>query len=469
MQSKPFLLCRYKEKTDSGALTLWGCPMTAGLQPYPAYKLSGVAWLGEVPAHWEVAAVKRHYSIKLGKMLQNAPQRPDDAEVPYLKAQHVQWFQVLTAEVPKMWASQSEALQFGIEAGDLLVCEGGEGGRCAILNEPIDNCIIQNALHRVRPREQSLNIFLQYVMSTVAATGWFDALNDKATIAHFTKEKFDALRIPLPPLTEQRAIVCYLDHVDRRIQRYVEIKEKLIALLQEARQSIIQRAVTRGLDPEVPLKPSSVDWLGDVPAHWEVRRAKYLYHEVNERSSTGAEELMSVSHKTGVTPRKKNVTMFRSETNAGYKLCRPGDIVINTMWAYMAALGVARQVGLVSPSYNVYRPIDGEEMNLDYIDPLLRTETYRTEYLVRSTGITVSRLRLYPESFLDVPLLYPPVEEQTAIAAYLDRTTADIDAAIDNARRQVEFMAEYRASLIAHVVTGKLDVRAAAERIDVAT
>ena len=435
------------------------------LQPYPACKPSGVEWLGDVPAHWEVTAVKRRYSIKLGKMLQNAPQRPDDVEVPYLKAQHVQWSQILTADVPKMWASQSETLKFGIETGDLLVCEGGEGGRCAILNEQIDNCIIQNALHRVRPRVQSLNVFLQYVMSAVAATGWFDALNNKATIAHFTKEKFDALRIPLPPLPEQRAIVRYLDHVDWRIQRYIEAKEKLITLLQEARQATIHRAITRGLDPDVPFRPSGVDWLGDVPAHWEVRRAKYLYREVNERSSTGAEELMSVSHKTGVTPRKKNVTMFRAETNVGYKLCRPGDIAINTMWAYMAALGVARQVGLVSPSYNVYRSIDGEQMNPDYIDPLLRTETYRTEYLVRSTGITVSRLRLYPESFLDIPLLYPPVEEQAAIAAHLGKATAGIDAAIDSARRQVELMREYRASLIAHVVTGKLDVRAAAERV----
>ena len=99
------------------------------LQPYPAYKPSGVEWLGDVPAHWEVTAVKRRYSIKLGKMLQNAPQRPDDVEVPYLKAQHVQWSQILTADVPKMWASQSETLKFGIETGDLLVCEGGEGGR----------------------------------------------------------------------------------------------------------------------------------------------------------------------------------------------------------------------------------------------------------------------------------------------------------------------------------------------------
>ena len=171
---------------------------------------------------------------------------------------------------------------------------------------------------------------------------------------------------------------------------------------------------------------------------------------------------MSVSHKTGVTPRKKNVTMFRAESNIGYKVCRPGDIVVNTMWAYMAALGVARQVGLVSPSYNVYRPINCEQLNHDYIDPLLRTELYRAEYLNRSTGITASRLRLYPESFLDIPLLYPPPAEQRAIAAYLDQATAAIDAAIDSARGQADLMRDYRASLIAHVVTGKLDVRAAA-------
>ena len=277
--------------------------------------------------------------------------------------------------------------------------------------------------------------------------------------------KFSSFHVCIPPPPEQTAIARYLDHFDRRIQRYIQAKEKLISLLHEARQATIQRAVTRGLDPDVPLKPSGVDWLGDVPAHWEIRRAKYLYREVNERSSTGAEELMSVSHKTGVTPRKKNVTMFRAETNVGYKLCKPGDIVINTMWAYMAALGVARQVGLVSPSYNVYRPINGEQLNQDYIDPLLRTETYRIEYFIRSTGITASRLRLYPESFLDIPLLYPPVAEQTAIVAHLDKATAAIDTAIGSARRQVERMHEYRASLIAHVVTGKLDVRAAAAHL----
>ena len=257
----------------------------------------------------------------------------------------------------------------------------------------------------------------------------------------------------------------YLDYVDRRLGRYVAAKRKLIALLEEEKQAIVNQAVTRGLDPNVRLKPSGVEWLGDVPEHWEVRRAKFLYCEADERSTTGAEELMSVSHITGVTPRKKSVTMFMAESNMGYKLCRPGDIVINTMWAFMAALGVARQIGLVSPSYGVYRPLNIERLSHDYIGSLLRTEAYRTNYLIRSTGITSSRLRLYPESFLDIPLLCPPSAEQAAIVWHLERAMTTANAAIARARRQIKLMEEYRTRLVADVVTGKLDVREAAAQL----
>ena len=191
-------------------------------------------------------------------------------------------------------------------------------------------------------------------------------------------------------------------------------------------------------------KPSGVPWLGDVPHHWEVRRIKALYREVDERSTTGSEELMSVSHKTGVTPRKQNVTMFLAESNVGYKVCRPGDIVVNTMWAYMAALGVARQEGLVSPSYGVYRPIHHDALNDDYVDSLLRTEAYRSAYLSRSTGITASRLRLYPESFLGIPLLYPPFPEQQSIVRYLDYMDRRIRRYVNAKRKLIALLEEER-------------------------
>ena len=212
--------------------------------------------------------------------------------------------------------------------------------------------------------------------------------------------------------------------------------------------------------PYPAYRPSGVPWLGDVPAHWEVRRSKFFYREVDERSITGTEELMSVSHKTGVTPRKQNVTMFLAESNVGYKVCRPGDIVVNTMWAYMAALGVARQEGLVSPSYGVYRPLRHGSLIPDYIDPLLRTEEYRTAYLARSTGITDSRLRLYPEYFLGIPLLCPPLAEQQAIVRYLDHADRRIRRYVEAKRRLIALQEEEKQAVINRAVTRGLDSNA---------
>ena len=432
--------------------------MIAGLKPYPAMKNSGVEWLGAVPEHWE--------SRKLRTVLRNDAER-NRPDLPLLSV--VREKGVIVRDV----SNQDENHNFIPD--DLtnykVVREG------------------QFAMNKMKAWQGSYGIsrhdgivspaYFVFNLNGVAGSFFNAAIRSKAYVPFFTQAS-DGVRIGqwdlsqarmreiaflVPPLPEQAAIVRFLDHADQRIRRYIRAKQKLVKLLEEQKQAIIHQTVTGGLDHNVRLKPSGVKWLGDVPAHWAVRRAKYFYREVDERSSTGAEELMSVSHKTGVTPRKKNVTMFLAESNVGYKLCRPGDVVINTMWAYMAALGVARQNGLVSPSYGVYRPFHHEHLNQDYMDPLLRIEAYRSEYVTRSTGITASRLRLYPDSFLDIPLLCPLFTEQTAIVTYLDKATADIDVAIDSARRQIELLQEYRTRLIADVVTGKLDVREAATRL----
>ena len=160
-------------------------------------------------------------------------------------------------------------------------------------------------------------------------------------------------------------------------------------------------------------------WLPRVPEHWNEQRAKTFFREVDERSKTGQEELLSVSHLTGVTPRsQKNVTMFKAASYVGSKLCQPGDIVINTLWAWMAALGASRHLGIVSPAYGVYRPHRADSFNPAYLDYLLRTRAYVAEYIGRSTGIRSSRLRLYPNQFLDIALLQPPRPEQDQIVAY---------------------------------------------------
>lgn len=174
------------------------------------------------------------------------------------------------------------------------------------------------------------------------------------------------------------------------------------------------------------LFPDPLVGMPAVPEHWNEQRAKTFFREVDDRSKTGQEELLSVSHLTGVTPRsQKNVTMFKAASYVGSKLCQPGDIVINTLWAWMAALGASRHVGIVSPAYGVYRPHRADSFNPAYLDYLLRTRAYVAEYIGRSTGIRSSRLRLYPNQFLDIALLQPPRPEQDQIVAYPRRRGPD--------------------------------------------
>ncbi|MBD2655504.1 restriction endonuclease subunit S [Synechocystis sp. FACHB-383] len=212
------------------------------------------------------------------------------------------------------------------------------------------------------------------------------------------------------------------------------------------------------LKPYPEYKDSGVPWLGKIPAHWPEKRAKYYFKEVDERSETGDEEMLSVSHITGVTPRsQKNVTMFKAESNTGDKCCQPGDLVINTMWAWMSALGVSNHAGIVSPAYGVYRPINSQDYENYYLDHLLRIGAYRSEYICRSTGIRSSRLRLYPDKFLSMPVVCPPQSEQQLIAQFLKAQDYLFRKFIRNKRRLIELLKEQKENIINQAVTRGLD------------
>jgi type I restriction enzyme S subunit len=209
-----------------------------------------------------------------------------------------------------------------------------------------------------------------------------------------------------------------------------------------------------GLKPYAEYKESGERWLGQLPATWKLRRAKFLFREVDERSRTGKEELLSVSHKTGVTPRsQKNITMFMAASNVGHKVCRPQDLVINTLWAWMAALGVSKHTGIVSPAYGVYRPINTDMLLPRFADQLLRTPFYADEYQRRSTGVNSSRLRLYPDAFFRIPVVLPPPDEQAAIVRFLDHANRKIDGFIRAKRKLIGLLNEQKQAIIHRAVT----------------
>ena len=435
-----------------------------GLKPYSAMKDSSVPWLGEVPARWEVAALRHRYSQVLGKML-DTKRITGTNSLRYLRNTDVQWDRVNVTDLPVMDIVPGEYGRYTVQMGDLLVCEGGEVGRCAIWTGELDVCGFQKALHRLRPLKvvRDMPRFMYYALHAATKGNAFSD-GHVSTIAHLTGDKLRAHPFPFPPVAEQAAIVRFLDHADRRIRRYIRAKQTLIKLLEEQKQTIIHHAVTRGLDRNVRLKPSGVEWLGDMPEHWVVRRNGRLFAQ---RSQTGFAELpiLEVSLKTGVRIREfENTTRKQVMSDREkYKRAAKGDIAYNMMRMWQGAVGIAPVDGLVSPAYVVARPLPSVEIR--YFASLFRTAAYMGEVDNCSRGIVKDRNRLYWQDFKQIFSPYPPLSEQVQIADAIDESTRTLQHAMDRIVREISLLREYRTRLIADVVTGKLDVREAAESL----
>lgn len=276
-----------------------------------------------------------------------------------------------------------------------------------------------------------------------------------------TKSTFLSAKLPLPPSDERPSIVAFLNHIDRRVNRFIRVKRHMIVLLNEQKQAIIHRAVTRGLDPDVRLKPSGVEWLGDVPEHWGLRRAKYLFREVDHRSTTGSEVLLSLRMYHGLVPHNEvSQIPIGSDNLVGFKKVQPGQIVMNRMRAAIGLFGVASSSGLVSPDYAIFESL--KPLIPEYFIYLFKTRTMGTVFRLDSKGLGTGSsgfMRLYTDRFGRINLLFPPVEEQAAIVQGIAQKTRELDQSISRIQREIDLIREYRTRLIADVVTGKLDVR----------
>ena len=429
--------------------------MIGEIKAYPSYKTSGVGWLGEVPAHWKIERLKS----SINNVIQQTVDRQNSDL--YVAMEHVEsWTgRLIPSGTGVAFDSQVKCFR----PGDVLF--GKLRPYLAKVTSPTSYGVCVGEFLVLRPRNSGVTSpFLQQLL---CSKPFIDAVNSSTFGAKMPRADWQfigGMAIASPPLPEQTAIVRFLDHADRRIRRYIHAKQKLIALLEEEKQVIIHRAVTRGLDPNARLKPSGVEWLGEVPEHWEVVRNGQLFVQRNE---TDFPELpiLEVSLKTGVRIRdlensdRKQIMTVRGE----YKRAVNGDIAYNMMRMWQGAVGVAPVDGLVSPAYVVAKPLRGNAPR--YFSALFRTSAYMAEVDKYSRGIVKDRNRLYWDDFKQMPALRPPPYEQTAIVCYLDKATADIDTAIDRARRQIDLLREYRTRLIADVVTGKLDVRKAVARL----
>lgn len=421
-------------------------------------------WFDQLPSEWGVTRLKNVVECTQTGVWGDDP-RSDDDDVLCVRVADFDRprFAVGPAEtVRSVPLKDREARR--LQSGDLLLEKSGGTdvnpvGFTVMFTGDYE-AVSSNFITRVRLRSSQSPRFWLYALAASYSTKRTERSVKRTTgIQNLDQTAFFDELFPLPPSVEQRAIADFLDRETARIDTLIAEQQRLIELLRERREAQIEHAVWGGLD-EVPRKRIPIEPAPEVPAHWKILRNKNLVCESAAVSADGGEELLSVSHLTGITPRsEKNVTMTEAESLEGYRQVNRGDLVINTMWAWMGALGVSRVEGIVSPAYGVYRPLKDAHFHPPYFDYLFRSRLYVLEMTRFSRGIWSSRLRIYPEVFLRLNVVVPPLEEQQKIADYLDEQTAKIDTLIAETEKFIELSRERRAALITAAVTGQIDVR----------
>lgn len=272
-------------------------------------------------------------------------------------------------------------------------------------------------------------------------------------------DRIKRLPIPIPSQKEQTAIANYLDEKTTQIDRKIDLLTQKVERYKELKQSLINETVTRGLDKNVPMKESGVEWIGKIPVHWEMKRLKDFAVQSKEKNGiTPIGEMLSVSGYRGIeikvygNENQKRTT----EELVDYRVVRPGQLVVNTMWLNYRGIGVSKYSGYVSPAYRSYH-IQSTIVGA-FLHYLMRSDLYVFGYSMYLQGIRPNSLQMKTIDFECLPIVQPEIEEQSAIANYLDQKSAQLDKIVETINIQLEKQKEFRKTLINDVVTGKIKV-----------
>lgn len=400
--------------------------------PYPAYKPSGVEWLGDVPAHWEVRRLKRICRFAYGNSL--AYEQRTSGDIPVYGSN-----------------GQIDYHSSPNTIGECLII-GRKGSFGKVHYSPKPAFAIDTTFF-VDKRYTDANIrWLFYLLKTLR----LDSVSMDSAVPGLNREDAYSHICAYPPIAEQRAIAAYLDRIGDLAHRYAEVSTRIIALLRELRQSEIRQAVTRVLDEDAPLRPSGVEWIGDIPAHWQMRRLKYSAKLIMGQSPDGwdcAETPIGL-------PFLQGCAEFGDVHPTPVLYCRaprkisPIGAILLSVRAPVGRLNFADQEYVIGRGLCAIIP-DGE--SLDPTFAYYHLLSLDTGLRMASTGSTYDAVSVHDIGVQ--PIIAPPLAEQRAIAAHLDARTAAIDAGIAYYERTAALVSEYWASLTLHAVTGQMDVR----------
>jgi type I restriction enzyme S subunit len=451
--------------------------MIDGLKPYPKMKDSGVPWLGEVPEHWEVRRLKyllRERDVRSSEGTEQLlrvsqftgvteRKRADGGDEPDTRAESLVGYKRVEANdlvvnIMLAWNGSMGVSSFpGIASPAYCVYRFGTSAQPWYFHH-----LLRSPTYKARIKAVSTGVV-------------------ESRLRLYTDDLY-RLEALLPPLPEQAAIVRFLDHADRRIRRYIRAKQKLIKLLEEQKQAIIHRAVTRGLDPNVRLKPSGVEWLGDVPEHWEVGPLKRFVAQRPGAIKAGpfgsqltASEMLASDYKVftqrNVIDRDLDagnnyVSAAKFETMRAFEVFA-GDILVTSRGTIgrTALVGEHCAKGILHPCLLRVQP-DLKRLLPEFLMTLVQDSQLLPRQLSLLSNATTIDV-IYTGTLANIVIPLPPISEQQAILVDVDRRTSASAIARAHVSREIDLLREYRTRLIADVVTGKLDVREAAADLPV--
>ena len=417
------------------------------MQRYDTYKDSGVKWLGKIPSHWEMLpglaifkenkeknsnlAVNTVLSLSYGKIVvkKDIDEGLVPAEYNTYQIVHPGYIIIRCTDLQ----NDKVSLRTGLVKDDGIITGAYLG---LVTNGKYNSSFMHYFLHAWDITKE----IYRHGNGLRQSLSWLDLRR---------------LPILIPPLSEQTAIANYLDTATAKIDAAIAQQQKMIDLLNERKQIIINRAVTKGLNPNAKMKDSGVEWIGEVPEHWEVRKVKYILRETNIRSVDGHEESYSLSKTKGLIPfkEKENLTQARIN-NIGAKIVKPGEIVFNRFKARLFAVSTVEAA--VSPDYAIYQKII--DCNLQFLVFLFGTQMYHDEFDKIAQGIGDGFSRLYSNDLFSINAILPRKHEQDEIVDYIYQRTLSIDNAISNCDRQISLLQERKQIIINEVVTGKVKV-----------
>lgn len=412
---------------------------------YESHKDSGVEWLGSVPSSWKLT--------RLGGLFSERKSKVSDKDFEPLSVTKNGIFPQLE-NAAKTNDGDNRKL---VKAGDFVInSRSDRKGSSGV--SPLDGSV--SLINIVLEPTEILPAFCNHILKSYAFVEEYYRMGH-GIVADLWTTRYDEMRtitMALPSKEEQQAIARFLDDKTDKIERAVKIKEGQIALLRERKQIIIQEAVTKGLNPNAPMKDSGIDWIGEIPAHWEVLP---LLTQAKIKSITNCAdwELLSVYLDKGVI-RFSDVDEKRTNATSldlsNYQAVEPGDLVLNNQQAWRGSVGVSSHTGIVSPAYIVLKL--SEAFDSDFANYYFRVSTTVAHYLMNSKGVGTIQRNLYWPKLKRAPITIPPVEEQKEIVRHINREVAKVEAAIELKGHQIEALKEYKATLINAAVTGKIKV-----------